>query len=881
MNLFKSTKMVHQVISLAFVLEFAIFFILGGVFFYQAKKEQIQNINNLLRSELDSTVREINSHFKRIVHDENELGSYLLNLPESPGIREGLVNTFLTHNPLVIELSLVDSTGRELYRGSQINPVLKDEKRDITGLAPVRDALKGRSGVGEIIFNEYLYPELYRALPLPTGPGSHEYYALFRRINLSWLWEAIHDRHIGRTGVVYVFDSKDRLIAHSDSSLVLRGLKVEELLADVGRDCGMLVPGTVIYADNMKGEEVMRLCRRDSESGWLIVVELPVEEAFLPLKRIVRSTIFSFILSFLLSALVIVFFSKRIFNPLKKFKEGIMKVAAGERQVAMEIPYQLELRDLAETFNSMAKRLDTKISDLIDSKQETEAAREEIQSLLRRHQTILSSLAEGVCELDRGGRIRYINKPGLAILGYQHHKEVLGLPMQELVYAADDEAAQPLYSACFSGAVLVMESYFLKKSGERFAVVYATAPVGQGERHQGIVLSFRDVTQEKVLEDQLQQAQKMEAIGMMAGGVAHDLNNILSGVVSYPELLLLKIDEGHELRRPIEAIRDSGLRAAAMVNDLLTVARGVACVKKPLVVNRLICDYLSSIEFADLHSRHPLVKIEKHLDCKLCLCLCSSIHIQKIIQNLLGNGMEAIQGKGTVAICTSSRRLDAREAERLNLAAEEYVTIEVHDSGHGIDQKDLKRIFEPFFSKKVLGRSGTGIGLAVVWNTAQDHGGTVDVSSDSQGTVFTVYLPAVGAGAGDDEELNEEEDPHGSGSILVVDDEAIQRDIATEILLTLGYSVHAVASGEEAVAYLKENSVDLVMLDMVMDPGMSGRETFAEIKAINPAQRAIIVSGFSEDAEIHKATEMGVSHFLKKPYSIKALGRVIEEGLTA
>ena len=206
--------------------------------------------------------------------------------------------------------------------------------------------------------------------------------------------------------------------------------------------------------------------------------------------------------------------------------------------------------------------------------------------------------------------------------------------------------------------------------------------------------------------------------------------------------------------------------------------------------------------------------------------------------------------------------------------------LSVSDDGSGISSDDLKRIFEPFYSKKTLGRSGTGLGLAVVWNTVEIHEGYIDVKTDAGGTRFDLYFPATRGELPEDASVLPMENYMGYGErILVVDDEEQQRDICYRMLKTLGYEIITVASGEEAVAYLKENTVDLVLLDMIMDPGLNGRETFERIVQLNPRQKAIIVSGFSETADVKAVLKMGAGQYVRKPVMLEKLGIAVRTEL--
>ena len=395
------------------------------------------------------------------------------------------------------------------------------------------------------------------------------------------------------------------------------------------------------------------------------------------------------------------------------------------------------------------------------------------------------------------------------------------------------------------------------------------------------MLTYFDITELKKTQEKLTQSQKMEAIGLMAGGVAHDLNNILSGIVGYPDLLLMQLPEDSELRKPLHVIQESGQRASEVVADLLTVARGIASHREVCSLNILASEYLKSPEAMKLFSQYPDVRIKTDLVPDLFNVSCSSVHIKKCLMNLLTNAAEAIAGTGTIRIETRNQYVDKPVAENQYMETGEYAVIRIIDTGKGIAEKDIKHIFEPFYTKKILGRSGTGLGLAIVWNTVQEHGGVVTVNSSGQGTCFELYFPITREKIGDRQSSVELAQLQGNGEfILVVDDEKQQRDIAAQMLSVLGYRTKTVSSGEDAIGFIRNQSVDLVILDMIMDPGINGRQTYKEIINIRPGQKAIIASGFSENEEVKKTQELGAGGFIRKPYTLEQIGIAVKKALT-
>ncbi len=392
---------------------------------------------------------------------------------------------------------------------------------------------------------------------------------------------------------------------------------------------------------------------------------------------------------------------------------------------------------------------------------------------------------------------------------------------------------------------------------------------------------LRDITEQKGLEFRLQQAQKMEAIGTLAGGVAHDLNNILSGIVSYPELLLLDLPEDSSLREPIETIQKSGQKAAAIVQDLLTLARRGVSISEVVNLNQIISQYLISPEHKKMLSYHPKVEVNTRLETNLYDILGSPIHLSKTIMNLVSNSAEAMPDGGSIIISTDFRYIEKPVIGFETIEEGEYAILTVSDKGTGISSAEIGKIFEPFYTKKVMGRSGTGLGMAVVWGTVKDHKGFIDVQSSlGKGTTFTIYFPITRKEMETHKDAIKIEDYMGNGeSILVVDDVQSQREIATSMLNKIGYNAESVASGEEAIDYLKGKPIDLLLLDMIMDPGINGLETFERIRKINPEQKAVIASGFSDPDQVKEAQRIGARAYLKKPYSLEHIGLAVRAEL--
>jgi two-component system, cell cycle sensor histidine kinase and response regulator CckA len=346
-------------------------------------------------------------------------------------------------------------------------------------------------------------------------------------------------------------------------------------------------------------------------------------------------------------------------------------------------------------------------------------------------------------------------------------------------------------------------------------------------------------------------------------------------------LLTEKLPQDSPLRRYALNIRQSSLRGSAIIEDLLTLARRGVVVSEVVDLNKIVADYCRTPEFEKMMFHHPDIQIRTELEAGLLKIKGSPIHLSKTFMNLLSNALEAISGRGEVRVRTENRYLDRPVRGYDDMREGDYVVLTVSDSGTGIPEQDLRKIFEPFYTKKVMGRSGTGLGLAVVWGTVKDLHGYIDVQSrEGEGTTFVLYFPVTREEPARTGETVSPSVYTGRGeAILIVDDVEAQRELAMSMLDNLGYRVHALPSGEAAVEYLRDQKADLVVLDMIMDPGIDGLETYRRILEIHPQQKAIIVSGYSETGRVKKALEVGAGAFVRKPYILEMIGLAVRKEL--
>jgi PAS domain S-box-containing protein len=590
-------------------------------------------------------------------------------------------------------------------------------------------------------------------------------------------------------------------------------------------------------------------------------------------RQIIRTILFvialNLVVAMVLGLVLFIASKKTVLDPIVALGHAADRLAKGDLSTHVNIKTTGEIRMLVDSFNQMAEDLER-----------TTVSKEYVDN-------IINNMNDALIVVSPEGKILNINGATHRLLGYEEG-EIVGRPVRMIF---GEVLSMPEGGRDLSAMSVVTngERVYLTKDGRKIPVSLSVSAMNDAEGHfLGLICMAQDITERKraeeerkTLEERLQRAEKMEALGTLAGGIAHDLNNVLGIIVGYSELLLFKIDAASPARAYVMNIMQGGERAAAIVQDMLTLARRGVPVEQVVNLNSIITDYQKTPEFLKVISFHPQVVVQTDLEPELLNIKGSPIHLGKTLMNLVSNAAEAMANGGMLTIATGNQYMDRPVYGYDDIKEGDYVVLTVSDTGEGIPAADLKRIFEPFYTKKVMGRSGTGLGLTVVWGTVKDHNGYIDVQSEEgRGTIFTLYFPVTREEMPGDQVSMSMAEYMGNGeSILVVDDVAGQRDLMARMLEKLNYQVTAVSSGEEAVAYVKSQKVDLVVLDMIMDPGMDGLDTYRKIIEIHPKQKAIIVSGFSETDRVKQAKALGAGAYVKKPYVLEKLGLAVRKEL--
>lgn len=502
--------------------------------------------------------------------------------------------------------------------------------------------------------------------------------------------------------------------------------------------------------------------------------------------------------------------------------------------------------------------------------------RRQAETVLReseeRFRELAELLPETVFEMDGEGTLTFLNRSGFEQFGYTREDFALGMHGMDLLAPAWRDIVREWGRTGEETEGGPTELMLRRKDGTNFpALVHANAIVRDGKTKgfRGIVV---DLTAQKRLEAQLLQAQKLEAIGTLAGGIAHDFNNILMAIQGRASLMAMNLDAKHPHRTELHSIEELVGRAADLTRQLLGFARGGKYEVRVTNLNELI------VRNSELFGRtRKEVTIHRALHEGLWPVEVDQGQMEQVFLNLYVNAGQAMPAGGDLYLETANVVIDETYVKPFKVRPGRYVKVTVTDTGVGMDEETKARIFEPFFTTKEMGR-GTGLGLATVYGIVKNHGGIIDVYSEKgHGSTFTVYLPA-SEKAVPPQRRKRVEAVQGTGTVLIVDDEKVIREVGVAMLEALGYNVFAAAQGEEAVRLYREHrdTIDLVILDMVM-PGISGGETYNRLREIDPGVKVLLSSGYSMNGQAQTILDRGCDGFIQKPFDVVMLSYKIRE----
>jgi len=503
----------------------------------------------------------------------------------------------------------------------------------------------------------------------------------------------------------------------------------------------------------------------------------------------------------------------------------------------------------------------------------TARKRNEALILLERDfsKAVIDSLPGIFYLFDRKGKFLRWNKNFEEITGYSA-EEIGRMDPLDLFAGPDKSLVQERITAAFVKGTADVEAALVTKSGKK-VTYYFTGHSFQGKEEPCLIGTGIDISERKKLEEQLRKSQKMEAMGLLAGGVAHDFNNLLTGILGYASLLSLRGGVDPEVAKAAGTIQRSAERASQLTAQLLGFAERGKNLDVPVELGQVIASVAGVLE----RTQDPRIRIVTSLRPEGGFVPGDPSQLDQVVMNLAINACDSMPEGGHLKITMEPVTLDVAFCrEREWMTPGKYLLLSVADTGLGISPENLERIFDPFFTTKAPGK-GTGLGLSMVFGIVKNHGGCVDVRSEAgAGTVFRIYLPECPDGAPKEKAEMDPAFPRGRGRILLVDDQEPVREVAKDMLEALGYDVITAADGLEGVSRYRDlwREIDLVVLDMIM-PNMSGGDCFRRMKEINPKARVVLSSGYSMDGAIQDVMNEGILAFIQKPFRLEELSRVV------
>jgi PAS domain S-box-containing protein len=501
---------------------------------------------------------------------------------------------------------------------------------------------------------------------------------------------------------------------------------------------------------------------------------------------------------------------------------------------------------------------------------------EEAERSKELYRSLLHSSADAIVICDTAQRTTYVSPVFTNLFGWSLD-DIQGKNIPFIPQAEKEKSSSIVKEVIEQGTT--RHGYETKRTTRDGHSIDVSISISRYEDHEGkpagILQILRDIGDRKRMENQLQFAQRMEAIGTLAGGLAHDFNNLMMGILGNISIMMLDTETTspkYEKLQKIEKLIQSGTK---LTSQLLGYARKGKFELKVVDLSQIVQDS------AELFARtRKAIALHMNLSATRILVDIDRSRIERVLFNLLINAADAMPDGGDLRVNTSIVQHQEMGPKPYKIAAGSYARLQVTDTGHGMDAETQTRIFDPFFTTKEMGR-GTGLGLASAYGIIKAHAGYIDVVSEmGQGSTFSIYLP-LSKRKISDAIIQAPKIKFGKGTILVVDDEVVILEIATEMIGRMGYRIIAARSGGEALALYRDNpdGIDLVVLDLVM-PGMGGSETFDLLRQVNPEVKVLLASGFSIDSQATGLMDRGCNGFIQKPYNLEGLSRKIDEILT-
>jgi PAS domain S-box-containing protein len=855
---------------------------------FQNQQKLIVNQQQLIAQNAANTVKGFIQEKLGILHRATVLGNLATaHMEEQKIFLERLLGKEISFRQIV----LLNPQEQELLKVSRMSHLIKGQltPQNIGKLFP--QANREKTFIGPVYFDEISSEPMVIMTAQVTDAIGDFKGILMVEVNLKFMWELVDSIKIGMNGLAYVVDKQGNLIAFSDVSRVLKGENLTHL-----EEVNEFVKGDELThkssANVVKGIQGANVVANHANLGtpdWAVVIELPVTEAYEPIIQQFKISVGIMLLSFVLAIIFGIYLSKRITKPIINLRNAAIKIGEGRLDTQIDIKTKDEIGDLANAFNQMTtdlQKITVSRDDLVKEISEREKAEEQLKESEKRLSDITYSMADWIWEVNDKGVYTYCSEKVKDLLGYDS-EEIIGKTPFDLMPPEEAQRIGETFLNIVKNKEIIkdLESWNLSKDGKQVYFLTNGVPIldekGNLKGYRGVK---KDITERKKaelekekLQSQLIQSSKMSAIGTLAGGIAHDFNNLLFVIQGNAEFLKLELPaSAKELHVLVDNIKSSTTRGAELSKKLLAFARKEQYHLEPTNINQLMENAVSLLK----RTVEKMITIETYLEPDIAVVMADTSQIHQAVLNLCINAKDAMPHAGKLIIETHNVVIDEHYVStHLDARPGRFVVISISDTGIGMDKETSAHLFEPFFTTKERGK-GVGLGLPVTYGIVKAHNGFINVYSEKgKGTCFKIYLPISEEKLEEkpiikDEEIFEK----GTGTILLTDDEVPVQELGKRILEKYGYQVLVANNGKKALEIYRQrkNEIIMVILDFIM-PGWSGKETFEELKKINPDIKVLIATGYSLNSHGEELMHEGVKGFIQKPFAIKELLKTIKE----
>ncbi len=694
-------------------------------------------------------------------------------------------------------------------------------------------------------------------------------------IDLSRIQQIVSNIRFGITGQAFLLTRNGLFISGVDRSKVMQTRITSDSNTDyaaLGKRIISEKKGIGFYRD--QGDLKRVFYAPLQETGWILCLSISEAEVNQPLHRLFLYTAAITVIILLITALLGIRIADSISRPIVNLNNRLTDLArehlSEEREGEPILPATgYEIRTLTENFD----RLSNKLRKYLEEQKKTATALRDSEN---KYREILNQMEEGYFEVDLSGNLLFFNPSLTKIIGYEP-EEINGSNYRKFTDEIKGTAIYDKFNRVFTTGKSenLFDMEFIRKDGSRIQLEANAAPMIDSE---GLIRGFRgtvrNVTERKKMEGLLLQKQKLEAVGTLAGGIAHDFNNILSGIIGYSELCLKAVQDRPKVHHNMEQVLKAAERAKELVQQILTFSRKAGQEKKPVSLAYIAKEVVNFMRASLPTTIEIMPKIEVSSD----IIMADPTQMHQVLMNLCTNAGHAMKETGGVLeIGLKEVDMDAVNLiHHPDLILGRYLELSVRDTGQGIPQENLVRIFEPYFTTKEKGE-GTGLGLAVVHGIVKDHGGELSVYSEvGRGSIFRIYLPLMEKQAEGDRKLKEVVLRGKGETILFIDDEKMVADFSREMLEELGYKVVTETDPVAAIQIFKENSnkFDIVITDKTM-PRLTGFDVIREIREVRADMPVVLCSGYQDKEDMEKLQARGINQFITKPARMSVLAKAI------